>query len=128
MFKHIKSALSMGLAAALVAGCASTSEAMDDAADLMGADEGVIVVDNTDSTVGSATIYLVPETGTREMIGVVDPNGEAEFTVEPEIELVYRLVADIGTEEIVSREFSFTENSALEWDLGTNQVLPVNER
>lgn len=127
MFRYIRSTLSIAMAAIFLAGCAPTNQAANGAADLVGDGEGVIIVDNSNTVFGLATIYLVPENGTREMIGSVDPSGEAEFSVAPDVSLEYQLVAEVGTDEMVSRSFTFTESSALEWDLATNVVLPVSD-
>lgn len=122
MLHPFKSALAITTAVVLSAGCAGTTETPDF---VVGDDQGTIVVDNTTSTLGSATIYLVPETGTREMLGPVDPSGEAEFTVSPGVSAQYQLLANFGAEEMVSREFTFNAGTTVDWTLATNVLTTV---
>lgn len=122
MLSTLKRTLLIAVAGGLLTGCATSP----DTDYVPGDQEGLIVVDNTTTTLGAATIYLVPETGVRDQLGNVPPNREEEFLVEPDLSFRYHLVANVGTEELVSREFTFTDNTAVEWDLDTNTVtFPV---
>lgn len=122
MFDRLKQTLFIALAATVAAGCSGTQQA-DEGGMLPGAEGGLVVVDNTETGAGSPiTVYLVPETGTREQLGSVDPDSQQQFAVQPETGFRYHLVADLGTEEIASPEFTFSENMMVEWDIATNQV------
>lgn len=90
-----------------------------------GMERGVIVVDNTTSTVASATIYMVPEDGVADRLGAVNMNEEKRFAVMPALENRYRLRADVGDDELFSRYFTFMEGNVIEWDLATNNVTFV---
>lgn len=116
----IRRTLAVAAATLFAAGCASAGQ--EDPEFTSGTQDGIVVVDNTNTTMGAATIYLVPENGVRDQLGTVNPNDEATFTVDPDVGFRYRLMAEVGVDELVSREFTFTENSTVEWDLYTNTV------
>lgn len=108
----------VALAGALAAGCGGPPEPGE-----VEADAALVVVDNTDATISSATIYLLPENGIRQRLGTVTLGKEARFTVQPTAALQYRLVADAGVDELVSRPFTFTEGDRVTWDLDLNTVF-----
>lgn len=108
--------------AALALSAAACAPGPDPATYPADMDRGVVVVDNTQSTIADATIFLVPEHGTRVRLGDVMLNREKRFPVVPMMANRYRLVADLGTDELWSRWFTFNEGRIIEWDMPDNQV------
>lgn len=119
---QIRSLLFLLLAPAVISGCATGGEA----APMAEAAAGVTVeVENTVVPPTSLVVYMVPSTGTRQMLGTVDPNSSQTFrfsaAATPER---YRLVGETtaGT-DLVSREFTVTGDiTGLTWDVELNTV------
>lgn len=71
----------------------------------------------------SLTIYAVPQTGVRQMLGVLQPSETRSFTFEPAAVGQYRLVAQATAgSEIASREFTFAGTSGVVWDMNSNMI------
>lgn len=111
--------LTTSAAAALLTGCRTEIDEYDVPA---AEQQGVVLVEHPEETAEPALVYLSPEGGFPEMIGTVQPGAEGEFVVEPNLSLRYRLVAELGGREIASEAFTFSESTAVEWNLGTNEL------
>ena len=82
-------------------------------------ERGVIVVDNSSTAYSSLTVYIQGRAGIRERLGSISLNERKRFTFDP-TSSEYRLIADAGIEEIVSRSFVFDAGTLVEWDLDRN--------
>lgn len=113
-----------GLALAFATGltAAACSGNPDPAMAGLDGDGSYVVVDNTNTTLGTATIYLIPTNGIRERLGTVTMNEEKAFEVQRSVGLEYRLLAEHGVDEFASRPFTLAEGDVVEWNLDLNQI------
>jgi hypothetical protein len=122
--KSLKMTLLLALPMALLIGCATTEEAGPE-----GEIEGVAVqVDNNLIPARSLTIWLVSDTGFRDMLGSVSPNDVSLFSAEGANTLgQYRLVAEAtGGRDLISRTFYINERTeTVQWDVNANIVNVV---
>ncbi|MEW5930510.1 MAG: hypothetical protein AB1941_23875 [Gemmatimonadota bacterium] len=86
----------------------------------------VVRVQNNLIPPSSLTVYAVPQTGVRQMLGVLQPSEAKTFTFEPAAIGEYRLVAQATAgSEIVSRDFTFAGTRGVTWDMNSNVISPV---
>lgn len=90
--------------------------------------EVVVRVQNNVIPPTSLTVWAVPETGVRRMLGVMQPSETKTFTFEPSLpNTQYRLVAQATAgSELVSREFTFAGVSGVTWDMSLNVINPIS--
>lgn len=124
MTRFVKLLALPAVAALTVAGCATG--AVDGAAAGVG-DAARVVVDARGATVPAATVYLVPRSGARIRLGLVNSGERQVFPVDRVDFGRYRLLAEAGADELVSREFSFRGGEAVEWRVDLNQVTYLGE-
>ncbi len=122
--KSLRLALAPVLALVLIAGCASAggmSGAMDDESLTVRVDNGLIPA-------ASVNVWLISESGFRDMLGRVSPNSVRSLDARSASSLgEYRLIAErTGGREVVSRPFYLTRAAhTVRWDLSTNTVTVV---
>ena len=118
------------LALAAVAGLATTACAGsgDPLVDGMDPEQSYVVIDNTNTTISTATIFLYPDTGVRQMLGTVTMNEEKAFEVDRNVNTQFRLVAEAGVDELSSRTFTLTRGDVVEWDLDLNTISYRGDR
>ena len=114
--RHLALAAVTGLAATA---CAAGADPMMDGLD---PEQSYVVVDNQNTTISSATIFLYPETGVRQMLGTVTMNEEKAFEVNQDVNTQFRLVAEAGVDELSSRTFTLTQGDVVEWNLDLNTI------
>lgn len=122
------------MVALLLAGCGGgagmqPAAGMDPGAAVAPAGDQVAVrVQNNTISPTSVTVYAVPETGVRQMLGLLNPSETKTFTFDPTAATSqYRLVAEAtGGAELVSREFSFAGTTGVVWDMSLNSVTPIS--
>lgn len=84
-------------------------------------------IENNAAAQSQMTLYAVPETGVRTVLGSIDPNETKTMTFTA-TSMRYQLVADPLTgADIVSRPFTATPGDVLRWNLSTNMVVPVTD-
>ncbi len=108
-------------AALLLAACAAAVPGAADA-------ELLIRVQNNLVPPTSLTVWAVPATGTRQMLGTVDPSTTATLRFDPAPAAgQYRLMAETtaGT-EIVSNPVVLSDAAVVQWDLSSN-IATVTE-
>ena len=113
-----------------LAGCGgATTQAGAEAGAAVAPAEGQMVVRIQNNLIppSSLTVYAVPETGVRQMLGVMQPSETKTFTLDPSLATTqYRLVAEAtGGQEIASREFTFAGTSGVTWDMNLNVINPI---
>jgi predicted small secreted protein len=105
-----------------VAACASTSE---------GAGLNQIGVEVRNDLVPSSalTIYVVPETGARRLLGSVSPSQTKMLSFQEVSVGQYRLMArTTDGQEIVSNPIVLADASTLRWNLSSNILTILEER
>jgi hypothetical protein len=114
------------LAAALLsvtaAACASTSE---------GSAQNQIGVEVRNDLIPASalTVYLVPETGSRRLLGNVSPAETKTLSFQELSVGQYRLMArTTGGQEIVSNPIVLADAKTLRWTLTSNILTVVEER
>ena len=114
------------LAAFALAGCAGASPSGGAAGGAeVGATPGetAIVIDHRNSSINSATIYLVPTSGgARRVLGIVAFREQRRFPVEISGSANYRLIAEGGGEPLTTRDFILRPGDVVEWDLFSSAV------
>lgn len=91
-----------------------------------GANEMTVQVINDGTASTNLTVYAVPESGIRNLLGTVGVNDTASFTFQT-MGIRYRLLGrTIGGDEILSPEFSARPEDMMRWQLRTNNVFPVS--
>ena len=74
----------------------------------------------------SMTVYAVPQTGVRQMLGVLQASETKAFTLEPAAVGQYRLVGQVSAgSEVVSPDFTFAGTRGVTWDMNSNLVNPI---
>ena len=119
--KTIRGLLFTALAVLAFGACASSGDPAPDGP----ADVSVQIQNNTVPPT-TLVVWLVPQTGTRDMLGTVDPNGTRTVSVEAPITPErYRFVAETTAGEvIVSRPFTVAEgDTSVRWDVNLNSVF-----
>lgn len=106
----------------LVAACAAGAAPGTGGAD----SESVSIRINNNLIPPSAiTVYAVPQTGGRQLLGNVSPSSIQTFRYNP-VGLTsgqYQILAQTtGSGEIVSREFTLVDVAAVEWDMSLNTI------
>ena len=112
----------LGLAAVAALATTACAGTGDPVMDGMDPEQSYVVVDNTNTTISSATIFLYPDTGVRQMLGTVTMNEQKAFEVERDVNTQFRLVAEAGVDELSSRTFTLTQGDVVEWDLNLNTI------
>lgn len=111
----------------VTAGCATTPETDVTTSESPGALTETAVsfeVENDLMPPSSLTISLVPQTGARQVLGVVQPSETTVLRFEPRVPAgPYRLVGETtsGT-TITSREFVLGNAERVEWDVNLNTI------
>lgn len=122
-----RTTLAIAAVAALTAGCASSSADEDTfSASAMDAAEpaAVIQIEADVQNVESPTIYLIPEPGARIRLGAMENDPSRNFAVEQLPSATrFRLMADYGAEEMVSRSFDLGQGDVITWDLELNRLF-----
>ena len=117
-------ATALALALVTLGACATSSAGTAETAMTAPAEGTDIVVDARTSPVSSMTVWLHPDTGARERLGVVTSDELRRFPVD---DVLYgsdvHLVAETTMgNEVVSREFTLLDNSLVEWDVDLNTI------
>ena len=123
----LRAYLALAAVAAVAAGCA-TSTADEDpfsGSAVEAADPAAVIQVETDvQNVESPTIYLIPEPGSRIRLGAMDNEPSRNFAVEQLPSATrFRLMADYGAEELVSRSFDISQGDVITWDLALNRLF-----
>lgn len=106
-----------------VIGCAAGAggnEAMGEPGDGI-----AIVVNNDRIPPSSATVYIVPDTGGRQRLGIVNGGARQTFSYRPaSLSGEYRLVAEmVGASDVSSNPFNFLGGATrVEWSTDQGQV------
>lgn len=104
----------------LVGLVASTGCAARNVGPTTGADTVTLQVEGV-PTVGSLTIYVVPETGARRMIGHVSSGQEAVLTFDINGSGSYRFMAEtLSQQGAVSNALFFAPGATVQWNLTSN--------
>lgn len=112
----------LGLAAGLmlaaaVAGCATTGAGAEG--------ETVLIVENNLLPPTSLTVRAIPDSGTRLLVGLVDPGETARLRFRAGMSGQYRFVAEAGGgQSVVSNPISVVRGDTLRWDIRSNIVTP----
>ncbi len=118
------------LLAFAVAACGPSYEAAEDPPEAVErierrtAEMVEVEIYNTTATEGEAEIYAVPESGTRNYLGLAEAGEDPSilFVPTPDVEEPYRLVAEVAGNEIESEEFTPTAGMTITWDLEANEI------
>jgi hypothetical protein len=107
---------------ALPAGCATGSSAAD------GSRDAGVEVHNDLIPPAALTIYLVPESGVRRLIGNVGPGQTRTLSIREPMAGRHRLLArTTGGNDIVSNSITIGAMDTLRWNLSSNIVTTVSE-
>lgn len=125
VLKRFPLAALLVLMLALLPACAAGGAAAADAE--LGANAAAVRVNNNLIPPTSLTVWAVPQTGTRSLLGNVNPNGTATLGWDAvRVGGEFRLLAQTTAgQEIVSRPFYFDGSGVVEWSLQTNTVRVI---
>lgn len=90
-----------------------------------GGDSAVVVVDASGTFTSNMSVYMVPETGVRERLGIVTGDETERFTVSNVVwSDRFRLVGEAADgDEIVSNPFSIAPGQTVTWDVDLNSIV-----
>jgi predicted small secreted protein len=105
-----------------IAACASTSAGT-------GSNQIGVEVRNDLVPSSALTIYVVPETGARRLLGSVSPSETKMLSFQEVSVGQYRLMArTTGGQEIVSNPIILADARTLRWNLSSNILTVIEER
>ncbi|MEX2572578.1 MAG: hypothetical protein WD737_14855 [Gemmatimonadota bacterium] len=71
------------------------------------------------------SVYALPDTGTRQLVGIVRPGATTDLSFSPRAAASYQFVAETTEgRDIVSPPINIRAGDTAEWDLDANIVLP----
>lgn len=111
----------------LAAACATTSGG--DTGAEGGANAINVVVENTGTPAADITVYVLTQTGGRQLLGSVPPGQTATLRYTGStLGGQYRLMArPTGGREIISNTFSFgAPGSSIRWNIYSNVAVPID--
>ena len=115
----------LALMLVLSAGCAASAGAGAGEMDAADGDGIAVQINNNVIPPTAITVYAVPETGARQLLGNMSPSANQTFRYNP-VGLAsgqFRLVAQpTAGGEIASRPFTLVNVSAVEWDMNLNTI------
>ena len=104
-----------------IGGCATGSSAGD------GSTSAAVEVQNDLIPPASLTIYLVPESGVRHILGDVGPSQTRVLNIRDPLPGQHRFMARTTSgSEIVSNPFAVSASDTLRWDLSSNIVTTIS--
>ncbi|MGH7501032.1 MAG: hypothetical protein ACREL7_04670 [Longimicrobiales bacterium] len=124
MIGTTRSAVTIPIAAIVLAACASGGTGSAEAAGEVSAGAVAVQINNDLVPPAVLTLWIVPETGARRRLGTVNPNGQATFSFSPTVRAMeHRLVAEVtGGNGQTSNPFSFDAVSSILWNVSSPNV------
>lgn len=103
----------------LVAACASTRENAPGS-------EVSVRVENDLIPPTTLSVYAIPESGSRQLLGVVRPSQTQTLTFRPSFPGQFQFVAETtGGQEIVSNTISLGQGDGAVWSINSNIIVPM---
>lgn len=114
----------MGVVAFGLSACASTSSGTAGGGAAMEGEGVELVVINDRTPPAPITVFLIPETGGRERLGNLQPNGRQTFRYSPMAagQEFYFVAEAVGESDTQSERFTLVNVSQLEWSTSSRTV------